>query len=176
MRQLIHNKKGALTDLFLWISVCFILSIFSVIMFFAATRTYTELIAKAPQLQKALGNDGNATEIINSTFGQVPNSYQALKWITVMLIFGFALTIILTSFLVKTNPIFFVPYLIIYIIAIIISVPMSNTYEVIYQNPLLAASFSGFWGQNWIFLNLPFWIIVIGGLSGTLLFINSVRN
>jgi len=172
----ITNKKGAMTDLILFMALAFIIVMFSVIMFFVATRTYDSLMGKSAVIQKALGDDGNATEIINSTFGQVPNAYQSLKWITVILIFGLALSILISSFLVRTNPIFFVPYTIILVISIIISVPISNTYETIYQNPILAESFSGFWGATWIFLNLPIWVTVIGLIAGVLMFINVARN
>lgn len=170
------SKKGAMTDLFLFMAIAFIIGLFSVIMYFVAATTYSSLINKSPAIQKALGDDGNATDIINSSFGQVTNAYQSLKWITFVLIFGFALSILISSFLVKTNPIYFVPYTIILVVAIIISVPLSNAYETIYQNPILAESFSGFWGQTWIFLNLPIWITVIGLLAGVLMFINVARN
>jgi hypothetical protein len=176
MKSLIKSKKGALSDLFLFMAIAFIIIMFSVIMYYVGTKTYTELLNKSPVLQSALGNDGNATEIINTTMGQVVNAYQSLKWITTMLIFGFALTILLTNFLVKTNPIWFVPYLIIVIIAVIVSAPMSNTYETIYTNPLLAESFSGFWGATFIFLHLPIWISVIGIIAGILMFINVIRD
>lgn len=181
LKSLIKNKRtrwgkqGAMSDLFLFITIGFIIVIFSVVMYFVATKTYTSLLS-SNAIQKGLGNDGNATQIINQTVGQVVNAYQSLKWITVMLLFGLALSILISSFLVKTNPIFFVPYVIILIIAIIVSVPVSNTYETIYQNPVLAESFSGFWGATWIFLHLPIWVTVIGIFAGILMFINVVRN
>jgi hypothetical protein len=170
------NNKGALSDLFLFMALAFIIVMFSVTMYFIGNKTYDALITKSPALQQALGNDGNATDIINSSFGKVPTAYNSLKWITVMLIFGFALSILITSFLVKTNPIFFVPYTIILIIAIIVAVPISNSYDTIYKTPLLAESFQGFFGANWIMLNLPIWITVIGLFAGILMFINVVRN
>jgi flagellar biosynthesis protein FliQ len=169
-------KKGALSDLFIFMAVAFAIVMFSVVMYYIGNRTYDSLILHSPQIQKALGNDGNATDIINHSFGKVLIAYESMKWITTMLIFGFALSILISSFLVKTNPIFFVPYIIILIIAIIVSVPLSNTYEVIYKNPVLASSFVGFWGATWIFLHLPIWITVIGIFAGVLMFINVVRS
>jgi len=175
MRSLMKDKRGALSDLFLFLAIAFVIAIFSVTMYFIGTKTLDSLRTNQG-IQKGLGNDGNATDIINSTMGKVVTAYQSLKWITFVLIFGFALSILISSFIVKTNPVFFVPYIIILVIAIIVSVPISNTYETIYQNPLMASSFQGFWGQTWIFLNLPIWITVIGILAGILMFINVVRN
>lgn len=176
MRSIIKNKHGALSDLFLFMALSFVIVLFSVIMLYISTTTYDALKSNSGALQKGLGEDGNATKIIDESFGQVPNSYQSLKWITVMLIVGLGLSILMTSFLVKTNPIFFVPYTFILIIAIIVSVPISNTYETIYQEPTLASTFSGFWGANWIFLHLPIWVTVIGIIAGVLMFINVVRS
>jgi len=171
----ILSKKGALSDLFLFMAIAFVIIIFSVIMLYVSTTTYNALQSNTG-IQEGLGSDGNATDIINHSFGQVLNAYQSLKWITFVLIFGFALSILITNFLVRTNPIFFVPYTIILVIAIIVSVPLSNSYETIYQNPLLADTFTGFYGATWIFLHLPIWITVIGLLAGLLMFINAVRN
>ena len=173
----IKNKKGNATQLFVFLVVAFVLVIAVVIMYFVATTTYTELLSKADVIQTALGDSGeNATDVINNTFGKVPNAYQSLKWITVMLIFGMMLSILVTSFLVRTRPVYFIAYLFLWVIAIIVSVPISNTYEVIYQTPTLAEAFSGFWGQTYIFLNLPIWIAVIGALAGIVMFVNMVRQ
>lgn len=171
----LKNKRGDLAQLFVFMAIAFALAIAVVIMFYVATTTYYKLLEQAPNIQKVLPND-NATEIIQNTFGKVPNAYQSLKWITTMLIVGMMLSILITSFLVRTNPVWFVAYLFLWLIAIIVSVPMSNTYETIYTNPSLASSFTGFWGQTYIFLNLPIWIGVIGALAGIVMFVNMVRQ
>lgn len=177
MRSIIKDKRGDLTQLFVFMIVAFVLSVAVVIMYFVATTTYDNLMDKgAPAIQKALGDSENATEIIDSTYGKVPNSYQALKWITTMLIVGMVFSILITSFLVRVNPVWFVAYLFLWIIAIIVSVPISNTYEQIYLNPTLASSFAGFWGQTYIFLNLPIWIGVIGAIAGIVMFVNMVKQ
>ncbi len=170
------NKKGALTDLFLFMAVAFAMIIFMVAMTYVGNTTYSKLQERAPQIQKALGNSENATQLIEDTYGKVPMSYTALKWISVMLIFGLMLSIILTSFLVKTNPVFFVPYVFIIILAIIVAVPISNAYESISANPTLAPTFTGFFGASWIFLHLPIWVAGIGILAGVLMFVNVLRN
>ncbi|KKL13923.1 hypothetical protein LCGC14_2520900, partial [marine sediment metagenome] len=37
-------------------------------------------------------------------------------------------------------------------------------------------TFSGFWGQTFIFLNLHIWITVIGGLAALIMFVNMIRT
>lgn len=171
-----RNKKGALTDLFLFLGLSFLIVIFMVMMTFTSSIVYNKLLSESDAIQRGLGDSGNATEIIQGSVGEVVNAYGSLKWISVVLIFGFALSILLSSFLVRTNPVFFVPYILIVIIAVIVSVPLSNAYEQIYQTPQLAETFTGFFGATWIFLHLPIWISVIGILSGILMFVNVVRN
>lgn len=173
---MLKNKKGAFTDLFLFMGLAFFVVIFMVMMTFTSNTIFKELNDNSDAIQRGLGDSGNATEIIQGSVGKVVEAYGSLKWISVMLIFGFALSILLTSFLVRTNPVFFVPYILIVIIAVIVSVPLSNTYEQVYQHPELAETFAGFFGATWIFLHLPIWVLTIGILAGILMFINVVRN
>ena len=170
-----EDKRGAgFTDLFVFLVFAFVLALACGMFVYIGTTTYEALQNKSDAFQGGMTSH-NASEIIASTFGNVPNAYSALRWITVMLIVGMAISILVSSFLVATRPVFFVVYILIWIIAIIVSVPMSNAYETIYQTPHLATAFSGFWGQTFIFLNLPIWITVIGGLSGIIMFVNMIR-
>jgi len=168
------NKKGAFTDLFLWMGIAFVIILFMVIMTYVGTTTYNALSDNAANIGANTEAEGQA--IIDDTFGKVPNAYTSLRWISAMLIIGYALSIIVSSFLIKSNPVFFVPYVFILILAIIVSVPISNSYEVIYQNPTLAGTFTGFFGATWIFLHLPIWVAVIGIIAGILMFINVLRG
>ena len=64
----------------------------------------------------------------------------------------------------------YIPYLIISIIAIIVSVGVSNAYNIVYQDATLASSFSGFVGANWIILNLPIVITIISFIGAIIMF------
>ena len=175
--KLMKNKKGALSDLFIFMVLAFALSIIVVIMVFGFTKVYDGMLNQAPSLQKALDGTGqNATQLMNNTVGKALSSYDVLKWATGVLIIGMALSILIGSFLVRVHPIFFAAHIIVTIIAVIVSVPMSNVYETVYNNPVLAPTFAGFWSQSWIMLHLPIWVTVIGFLSAILLFINMVRE
>ena len=169
------NKKGALTDLFIYIAVIFIMVLFMVAMTFIANTTKAQLLEKADILQGD-STSYNATTLIEETLGGVTSAYDSLKWISVMLMIGFAMSILITSFLVRTNPVFFVPYAIIVMVATILSVPVSNAYEYVYNNPTLHSTFVGFFGASYIFSYLPIWIAVIGLLAGILMFVNVVRS
>lgn len=176
IRPIIKKKKGALTDLFLFMIIAFVMSLVVGIFIFIANTTEEKLLEQAPSIQKALGPNHNATEIIQDTFGKVPSTYNNLKWITTMLIVGMILSILITSFLINVKPVFFIPYILVYVIAIIVAVPLANSYEEVYSNPTLASSYTGFFGQTYIMLNLHIWVTIIGGLAGIVMFIVMVRK
>lgn len=174
--MVIINKRGTGTDLFVFMIMAFLLSIMTVTMFYAVNVTDEKLKENIPLFQEAMGTGGNATEVIEGVFGNVPRAYESLKWITSALIIGMILAILISSFLINTRPVVLVAYIFIWIIAIIVAVPLANTYEQIYQNPVLASSFSGFWGQTYIMLNLHIWVMVVGALAGIVLFVNFIRR
>ncbi len=169
-------KKGnVFVNIFVWMIFAFVISLISVIMLFIANTTEAELLEKSAIFEKTMGD--NATAIIQGTMGVVANSFESFKWITVMLIVGMALSIMISAyFTIVKHPIFFIPYVLIMIVAVIVAVPISNTYEILTQNEILAPSFVGFWGQQFIFLNLPTWVTVIGFMSGILMVIGMVKN
>jgi hypothetical protein len=80
------------------------------------------------------------------------------------------ISIFIGSYLVTTKPIFFVPYLFIVIIAVIVAVPLSNAYETIMNDATLSGTFAEFSGANWLMLNLPIWITIVGITGGIIMF------
>jgi hypothetical protein len=81
------------------------------------------------------------------------------------------ISIFIGSYLVTTKPIFFIPYIFIVIIAVIVSVGISNAYEMVINDPTMAETFAGFVGANFIMLKLPIWIAVIGIVGGIIMFV-----
>ncbi len=170
MRPLIENKRGGFTDLFIFMIFAFVLILISIVITYIGIQT-------EEQLQESLGKmdmhdtvGNNASVVISNTVGVTNASFLALQWITVFLIVGMALSIFIGSYLVRTKPIFFIPYLFIVIIAIVVSVVMSNAYEQLMNEDTLEETFENFVGANWIMLNLPIWITIIGITGGIIMF------
>lgn len=165
---MIKGKQGGMTDLFIFM-------IFSIaILFICGVFIYMGGMA-TEQVHDTIDNmqfgDANTSEVIDQTFGQVNTAYQSLYWIAIMLIVGMVLSIFIGSYLVTTKPIFFIPYAFIVIIAVIIAVGLSNAYEQVIQDPTLASTFAGFLGANFIMLQLPIWIAIIGIVGGIIMFV-----
>ena len=164
------NKKGSFADLFIFMIFAFIIVLISVVFIYIGNETTDQLHLSmdAMDLHDTLGN--NASVVIDNTMGTVNTTFQALHWITIFLIIGMILSIFIGSYLVTTKPIFFVPYLFIIIIATVVAVPISNAYETLMNNATLSGTFSGFTGTNWIMLNLPMWIVIIGFVGAIIMF------
>jgi len=86
------------------------------------------------------------------------------------------ISIFIGSYLVTTKPIFFIPYIFITAIAVVVAVPMANTYEKLMTDATLSGTFSNFIGANWIMLNLPVWISIIGIAGGIIMFSRMGKN
>ena len=171
------NKKGSYASLFVFMIVGFILVLCCVAFVFIGTTTYDKLLDNVDVFDKVLeGSEMSGEDIIKSTMGNVVTSYNVLKWATVLLIVGMILSILITSYLIRARPVFFVGYVFIVVIAVFIAAPMSNAYETVYNNPTLAPTFAGFFGATFIFLNLPIWITVVGLLAGIIMFSGMVKQ
>jgi hypothetical protein len=163
------NKKGGFTDLFIFMILAVAIVFICGVFIFIGGKATAEIHEKLDETNYA-GN-GNVTEIINDTFGQVNEAYQSLYWISIFLIVGMVISIFIGSYLVTTKPIFFIPYAFITIIAVIVSVGISNAYEMVINDPTMASTFAGFVGANYIMLQLPIWIAVIGIVGGIIMFV-----
>lgn len=169
------NKQGGFTDLFLFMLFAIIIVSFSALFIYIGSTVQGELHDKMDNMNVG-GNSTNVTQLIDNTVGKANASYQALHWLSILIIFGMVLSILMGSYMVRTRPIFFLPYIFIVIIAVIVAVGLSNAYETIIADPLLASSFSGFAGSNFILLHLPLWITVIGFIGGIIIYSNLGKN
>ena len=166
----LKNKKGAFSDLFLLMIFAIVIVFISVLFIYMGNETKDKLHETMDSMDLSDGDGNNASVVIEDTFGGVTTSYSALTWIAVFLIVGMILSIFIGSYLVTTKPIFFIPYLFIVIIAIIVSVPLANSYETIMTTETLAGTFSQFGGANWLMLNLPIWLTIVGITGGIIMF------
>lgn len=160
------NKKGAYSDLFLVMIFALIIVVISVVFVYMGGKIYDEVLDKIPDL-----DNSNETEVIDNTIGEVNYAYSSLTWLSVLLIGGMVLSVFIGSYMVTTKPVFFIPYIFIWIIAIILSVGISNGYETMTtQSSELASTFTTFTGANWWFAYLPVWIAVVGIIGGVIMY------
>lgn len=170
------NKKGAFADLFIFMIFALIIIVVCVVMVYIANITQEQLHETMDDMDLGDTMGNNASVVIDNTMGVVSASFNALYWISAFLIFGMILSIFIGSYLVTTKPVFFIPYLFIVIIAIIVSVPLSNAYETLSNDATLSGTFSNFTASNFVMLNLPIWITIIGFVGGIIMFARMGRK
>ena len=165
------NKRGAaFEDLVVILASIFIIAVVSGAVYMSANKVRDGFLKATPQIQGNMKE--NMTEIFDAPLRKVVSATNQLKWITTVMIFAYFVGFLITLYLVKSNPAWIFAYLIIMALIVIIAVPVSNGYEKVATNPLMAPYFSGFYGQNWIMAHLPNWFIVFGFLGMILLFAN----
>lgn len=169
LKQIHKDKKGGFTDIFLLIILSFAIVVICVIMTYISHTTLDEL-NKVEELAK--------TPYVNQSMGDVVSSFDSLKWVSYFLIFAMILSILVGNFLIQTHPVFFVGYIFIVVIAVIVSVPVANTYEQLYdtEHEGLNTYFHEFKASSWILLNFPMLVAIVGVLGGILLFTRLLKS
>lgn len=161
---MIRAKQGGFTDLFLFIVLATIVVFISGVFIYFSNTVTPEVKEKISQID-GLSGDGlgnNATQVVDNTLGVYQTTIGSLRWISVFIIVGMVLGIFIGSYMVQTRPVFFIPYLFLLIIAVIVSVPISNTYENLLNDATLGATYQSMGGASFIFEYLPIWVTVIG--------------
>lgn len=164
------KKKGQLFDIFVILVVMFVTFLF----FAGFLYGYNLLTAQVTSVQTD-SSIVNITSAAQSTFGQINTGLQSLKWISLVIVISMIISIMVSNFLVRAHPVFFIVYVMITIAAVIFSVYISNAYESILtaSNPL-TAELQSFRGMDYIMLHLPIWTTIIGFIGAIFLFIGVV--
>lgn len=162
------NKKASFVGLFLFMIIALILVITTGIFVYVGTTTSTQLHTQLDSMSTA---SLNYTKIINETIDKIPASYQVLKWGSFVLIIAMIISIFISSYLVTTKPVFFIPYLIFLFIAIMLSVVIANAYDdILSSSNDLAITLQSFTATNFILLYLPMVVGAVGVIGAIIMF------
>ena len=176
LRKLLKNKKAGYTDIFIFMIVALCIIFICVLFVYMGNTITLKLHQTMDNMTNDDGSGANYSQAIDQSMGAVNTAYASLYWISIFLIFGMIVAILIGSYLVQTKPVFFIPYIFIMIIAIFVSVGLSNAYEDVMADPTLASTFEGFLGANFIMLNLPIIITIVGFAGGIVMFIRMDRG
>ena len=109
-------------------------------------------------------------------WGNAYTSIQGLRLVAITYILGLGVSIILTGYLQRKNPMFFFLWILISLLAIWFSPPISNAYETLLDSGIFGGELENFTTAGFIILNLPIIVMVICFVGGILLFTNLVRS
>jgi|19_taG_2_1085344.scaffolds.fasta_scaffold13793_3 hypothetical protein len=164
------GKRGNIADILIWLVVCFV-----VVTFFGLWMYGHNIVTET--LTGIVGNSNvNISEPAMQTFGAINNSMPMLQTLSFGIMVAMAISILISNFLVRAHPVFFVIYFLISAVAVVFSVYLSNAYETLLSGQVFSDTLVGFSASNIILANLPVWttIICLGG--AIFLFIGMIRD
>lgn len=155
------NRKGSALDVLLIGVLCFAFGIGLLVMHFTSARIYSALLNNT-QIQTS---DATITVLEASN-----NQLAKLDLWFLALFIGLILALIITSWFISSNPIFIGVYVIVLIIAVIVSMGLSNAWESASQRPTFVSSLSAVPITNHVLTYLPYYVAVVGMLGLIVIF------
>ena len=155
------NKKGSVEDS---IFIIILLFITALVFVFAYVINGAISTAAIPAFENASAGSSVGFVAVNSIFDNIMNYFYLAVF------FGLVISLIVSSFLTPTHPIFFVFALILFIALMIVSVALSNAYQLITSGSTFVDAKNAMPIMDYIMNNLPLVAIVIGVLGAIIIF------
>ena len=149
------NKRGDFTGLIYLIVSISIFAIFLLIIGNIVPQISTNL---ATQI-------GISTEINNSLGASTSVAQKTLPVLWMIMFGGLLLGLFATSFFIRTHPIFVPIFGLLLVVAIMFAIPLSNAYEELANNAILAGAAAEQSMIGFIMINLPLTTLIIGLLT-----------
>jgi len=149
---MINNKKGDFTGLIFFIVNIVIFAIFLLVVGYIV-----------PQINDGIkGQIGINTDINNSIDASTAVAENTFPTLWLIMFGGLMLGLFATSFFINTHPIFVPIYIFLLVVAVTISVPLSNAYEELAENATLAGAATQQGLIVFIMTNLPLITFIVG--------------
>jgi len=158
-------KAGGPQDIIVVIVFIFIIGVMSLVIDKAIRETIPDIEGKI--------NDTRADADVSTGFSRVMGVTGMLDKIGFAIFAGLVLLLIVSAFLVDTHPIFYPFFILILIISVIISVPLSNAWEEITADSAFTEAKADFPITDHILGKLPVYTVVIGFLGILVLYAKS---
>ena len=180
LRKISLDKKGQISSfsIFNWMIVGFLaVVLFAGLIWVMGTLNdvFTEV---------GLENEKNAGQpmYVNMSlaseqiWGTAYESIQALRMVATVYLLAMGAGIIIIGFLERKHPFLFFVYLLIVLLAVIFAPTISNAYEELLISGVFDGELNNFTPSNFIILNFPVMVLIVGVLGGIGLFINLMRG
>ena len=161
------NKKGSIEDSILIVILLFITAI---IFVFAYVINGAISSAAAPAFESVAAGSSVGLTTVDAIFDTTIN------YVYLAVFFGLIISLVVTSFLTPTHPIFYIFAIIIFIALMIVSVVLSNAYEMITSSSTFTSAVNHMPIMDYLMLHLPTIAIVIGVLGAIIIFSRAGQN
>ncbi len=119
----------------------------------------------------------NISQAAADTFGQVNDAMvPGLRVLTFVVLFAMVFSMLMVEFFTRKHPAFLIIDFFIVIVAFILSVSISNSYENFLTGEVISSSLHGFKGATSVMLHLPRWVTVVGLFGIALSLIGVIRR
>lgn len=155
------NKKGEVSDILIFLITIFIFAIGLFVLFYV-----TPAISNGLNIA-GLNNTATGAAAINSmntTFSNMLNNGFMLLFV------GLTISVMITSFLVRTHPIFLFLYIIFLIVTVLLSFYLGNAYAQMTSNPIFSSIVSQASFFNLVMGHIAEITIAVGALSIIIVF------
>jgi len=144
------NKKGSAVNIFLFAVVGFAMAVTLILGFYVVD---TEIL---PKLRES---DIVNTPVVNDSLNTYEASLATLDYAGFGIIIGLWLVVILAALLTRIHPAFYFIYVLMLVLAIVVSVPLSNSYQSIEATLGVGASFTI---TGFVLNNSPLFTAIVG--------------
>lgn len=174
------NKKAQFSQF----SIISVMIVGVVMVLFCAGMIYISGMLNDVFTEVGLQNEVNAgkpmytnmTLASEQIWGQHYQSIQALRMVSFVYILVLFIGMIIVGFLERKHPFLFFIYILIVLLGIIFAPTISNMYEELLYSGVFGGELANFTASNYIILNLPIIVMVVGFLSSIGLFVNLIRT
>lgn len=178
--QRMINKKAQFSSFSIF---TFMITAFLVVVFFAGLiyimGTLNDVFTEVGVINEA--NAGkpfytNMSLASEQIWGQAYTSIQSLRMVAVVYILAYAIALVIVGFLVKKHPFLFFIYILIVLLAVLFAPTISNAYETLLKSGIFEDGLTYFTAGNFLLLNLPTIVLVVGILGAIGMFVNIIRG
>lgn len=155
------NKKAELSDMLIWLITIFILAVGLFILMFIV-----------PSISNGLRSAGlnNSAEGINAINSMDYFGTHVINNGFLMLFVGLIISVMITSFLVRTHPIFLFLYILFLIVTVLLSFYLGNAYNELVTNPTFSSMVNTATFSNLVMRNIAEITVAVGALSMIIVF------
>lgn len=166
------NKRGSVADILIWLVLSFIIVVFFALWIYG----FHQITITLEEMDKPIFKT-NLSDIASDTFGQIdPVQTRSLHTLAFIMIVMMGITIMLSNFIVKSHPAFFLVYLMVVIAAVMASAILSNQYEDLLDDRVIGTTLQEFKAASFIMVNLPIWTTIFGLFGALFLFMGIIRD
>ncbi len=163
-KQFKKNKRGSIQDVFFFVIFVVGFALFLILVSYVMNEVSGELLESKLNESEAARNALGYTETLTAQFDSV--------WLFVFV--GLLMGVLISSFMIKSHPIFIPIYIIFLGVAVLVGVIMNNIYLDFTANATLAATAATHVFANAIINNYVLVIIGVGVLSMIIIFARPV--